>query len=293
VLEIRGIIPPVLTTFASDERLDTSLFRAQVRYLLDAGVHGLSPGGSTGEGAALTNEELVEMISIIADENHAQVPIVAGVIRSSTAEAVRTGLAARDAGASALMVTPTFYNVLVPDDDGNVAYYQAISDQVGLPIVIYNVVPQNEVSTALFSRLLGIEHVAGIKQSVGGIMAMYDMKVTCGDRGLVYAATDEMLHSCFSLGADGAISAILSLFPRLSVKMWDLTCAGRGDEALAIQNKLFPVWKIIRGPQFPARMKAAARILGRDCGFSRSPVSTVGPELEASMAAALTGVVDE
>jgi len=50
-----------LTTFASDERLDTSLFRAQVRYLLDAGVHGLSPGGSTGEGAALTNEELVEM----------------------------------------------------------------------------------------------------------------------------------------------------------------------------------------------------------------------------------------
>jgi len=282
-----------LTTFASDERLDTSLFRAQVRYLLDAGVHGLSPGGSTGEGAALTNEELVEMISIIADENHAQVPIVAGVIRSSTAEAVRTGLAARDAGASALMVTPTFYNVLVPDDDGNVAYYQAISDQVGLPIVIYNVVPQNEVSTALFSRLLGIEHVAGIKQSVGGIMAMYDMKVTCGDRGLVYAATDEMLHSCFSLGADGAISAILSLFPRLSVKMWDLTCAGRGDEALAIQNKLFPVWKIIRGPQFPARMKAAARILGRDCGFSRSPVSTVGPELEASMAAALTGVVDE
>ena len=293
MLEIHGIIPPVLTTFTREEHLDKTLFRAQVRYLLDAGVHGISPGGSTGEGAALTNDELAEMISIIKEENHDQVPIVAGVIRSSTAEAVRTGLTARDAGASALMVTPTFYNVLVPDDDGNVAYYQAISDQIQLPIVVYNVVPQNEVSPALFDRLLDIENVIGIKQSVGGIMAMYDMKATCGDRGLVFAATDEMIHSCFTLGADGAISAILSLFPRLSVKMWDLTQAGRNEDALAIQNTLFPVWKIIRGPQFPARMKAAARLLGRDCGFSRSPVSSVDQELEARMATALAGIVDQ
>lgn len=293
MLEIRGIIPPLLTTFTQDEHLDTELFRTQVRYLLDAGVHGVSPGGSTGEGAALTNEELAEMISIIKEENHEQVPVVAGVIRSSTAEAVRTGLAARDAGASALMVTPTFYNILVPNDDGNVAYYRAISDEVQRPIIVYNVVPQNEVSPALFSRLLEIENVIGIKQSVGGIMAMYDMKVTCGDRGLVFAATDEMIHSCFTLGADGAISAILSLFPRLSVKMWDLTQAGRNDEALAIQDKLFPVWKIIRGPQFPARMKAAVRLLGRDCGFPRSPVSAVDDQLKSSLVAALAGVVDE
>jgi len=292
VLDLHGVIPPALTTFTVDDTLDKDKYRAQVRYLLDAGVHGISPGGSTGEGAALTDDELAAMISIMTEENHAEVPIVAGVIRSSTRDAVRTGKAARDAGAHALMVTPTFYNVLVPDDDGNLAYYEAISDQVGLPIVIYNVVPQNEVSPALFSRLLGVEHVVGIKQSVGGIGAMYDMEVTCGDRGLVFAATDEMLASCFTLGADGAISAILSLFPRLSVKMWDLTQAGMPAEALAIQNTLFPVWKIIRGPQFPTRMKAATKILGRDCGHSRSPMSAVSPGLEAQMTAVMAGIYD-
>lgn len=289
----RGIIPPVVSTFTAQETVDAALYRREVRYLLDAGVHGISPGGSTGEGAALSDAELVGMIGIIASENREGVPVVAGVARCSTAAAIETGLAAKRAGADALMVTPTFYNVLVPDAAGNRRFYQAISDAVGLPIIIYNVVPQNEIPSELFSELLDIEHVIGIKQSVGGIMAMYDMQVSCGERGMIYAATDEMLHSCFTLGADGAISAILALFPRLSVRMWDLTAAGRHEEALAIQSRLYPLWKIVRGPQFPARMKAAAKLLGRDCGQCKSPMSDVPQGTLDQMAAILSNVRDE
>jgi 4-hydroxy-tetrahydrodipicolinate synthase len=124
-------------------------------------------------------------------------------------------------------------------------------------------------------------------------MAMYDMRITCGGRGMIFAATDEMIHSCLAVGADGAISAILSLFPRLSVKMWDLTQAGRYDEALAIQNRLFPLWKIVRGPQFPARLKAAAKLLGRDCGHSKSPMTEVDGRTVESMAAILKTVRDD
>jgi 4-hydroxy-tetrahydrodipicolinate synthase len=291
--EFGGIVPPVISTFREDETIDAARYRREVRYLLDAGVHGISPGGSTGEGAALSDAELVEMIGLIRDENRAGVPVIAGVARSSTAAAVTTGLAAKAAGADALMVTPTFYNVLVPDAAGNARFYRAISDAVGLPIIIYNVVPQNEISSELMAELLEIEHVVGVKQSVGGIMAMYDMRMTCGDRGMVFAATDEMIHSCFALGADGAISAILALFPRLSVRMWDLTRAGRFAEALAIQNRLYPLWKIVRGPQFPARMKAAAKLLGRDCGWSKSPMSDVPAALVERMAGILGTVRDE
>lgn len=291
--QFRGIIPPVVSTFAEDETVDPALYRREVRYLLDAGVHGISPGGSTGEGAALSDAELAEMIGIIKSENREGVPVVAGVARCSTAAAVETALAAKQAGADAVMVTPTFYNVLVPDDTGNKRFFRSISDAVGLPIIVYNVVPQNEISSDLFAQLLDIEHVIGVKQSVGGIMAMYEMRETCGDRGMVYAATDEMLHACFALGADGAISAILALFPRLSVKMWDLTAAGRHDEALAIQSRLYPLWKIVRGPQFPARMKAAAELLGRDAGRCKSPMSEVPRETVDRMAAILKTVRDE
>jgi 4-hydroxy-tetrahydrodipicolinate synthase len=283
----------MITPFDASGAIDPAIFRREVRHLIGCGVHGLSPGGSTGEGASLTDEELSTLISIVREENKAGLPIVAGVIRCSTQAAVTTALAAKAAGANALMVTPVFYNVLVPDADGNAAFFREIAEASGLPLIIYNVVPQNEIGTDLFSRLLAIPGVVGIKQSVGGIMAFYEQKLVNGDRAMVYSATDEMIATTFSLGADGAISAILSLFPRRCVRMWDLVKAGRHDEARRIQDEIHPMWRAVRGPQFPARMKAALRIMGRDCGHSRSPMSGVSEVQLATMGALLAQVGDE
>jgi 1-pyrroline-4-hydroxy-2-carboxylate deaminase len=282
-----GLIAPALTPFRPDGSIDYGRFRDQAAELLSKGMHGISPGGSTGEGAVLEDDELGRLVTearAVAGDR----PVVAGVIRSSTQSAVRTALAARDAGATALMVTPTFYNVLVPDDEGNVEFYRTLSDEVGLPIVIYNVVPQNEISPELFLRLLDIENVVGVKQSVGGVMAMYDMRLSAGDRATVFAATDELIYTCFTLGADGAISAVLSLFPEQVRQAWDCAQDGRHAEGLAIQSRLFEVWKVVRGPQFPARMKAAAAILGRDLGVCRSPASPVPGTVHAALEKALT-----
>lgn len=290
---LRGIIPPIISPFDALGNIDKAIFRREVRHLIECGIHGLSPGGSTGEGAALTDEELSGLIRIAKEENTKGLPIVAGVIRTSTQAAVKTALAAKAAGADALMVTPVFYNVLVPDEKGNYSFYKAISDAVGLPIIIYNVVPQNEITSEAFSSLLGIPNVIGIKQSVGGIMAFYDMVITNGEKGMIYAATDEMLYSTFDLGADGAISAVLSLFPRLCVKMWNLVQEGRKNEARKIQDTIYPIWKAVRGPQFPARMKAALKLMGRDCGYSRSPMSEVTETQLLHMKKLLENIRDE
>lgn len=197
---------------------------------------------------------------------------MAGVIRPSTRFATRTALAAKAAGADALMVTPTFYNPLVPDFKGNYAFYKTLSDEVGLPIIIYNVVVQNVISTEDYAKISEIENVIGIKQSNGGIWGFYDQKLSNGDKGLVYSAQDEFLYSTFALGADGAICAIISAFPEESVAMWDLTLAGKFEEAKKIQDKIWPVWKAVAGPQFPRRLKTALKLLGKDYGYSRSPL---------------------
>ncbi|HWR10696.1 MAG TPA: dihydrodipicolinate synthase family protein [Rectinemataceae bacterium] len=285
-----GVIPPVVTPFNASDSIDEDKFRREVQYLLSCGIHGISPGGSTGEGAALTDEDLSTLITIVKEENRKGLPIIAGVIRASTQAAVKTARAARAAGADALMVTPVFYNVLVPDAKGNELFYRIISQEVGLPIIVYNVVPQNEITPETFSRLIEIPNVVGIKQSVGGIMAFYDMKITNGDKGMVYSATDEMIYSTFDLGADGAISAILSLFPELCVRMWDAVRKGNNAEAKRIQDEIYPVWKLVRGPQFPARMKAALKLMGRDCGISRSPMSEVSIEQVAEMKKRLSNI---
>jgi dihydrodipicolinate synthase/N-acetylneuraminate lyase len=280
-----GLIAPALTPFTADGSIDYGVFRDQVAYLLDNGVHGVSPGGSTGEGAVIEDDELGRLVAD-AREIAGDRPVIAGVIRSSTKAAVRAAKIARDAGADALMVTPTFYNVLVPDDAGNEQFYRSLSDEVGLPIIIYNVVPQNEISPQLFTRLQQIEHVAGVKQSVGGIMAMYDMRLTAPD-AKIYAATDELIFSCFELGADGAISAVLSLFPRECRQLWDYAQSGDHAAGRALQDTMFPIWKVVRGPQFPSRVKAALSILGRDLGQSRSPASPVPAAVRSALEEAL------
>jgi 4-hydroxy-tetrahydrodipicolinate synthase len=285
---LRGIIAPLVTPFDQNENFDEKTFRKEVQYLLNTGIHGISPGGSTGEGAVLSDEELVRMVEIIKEENKNNIPIVAGIIRNSARDAVKAGLAVKKAGATALMVTPTHYNVLVPDEDGNFDFYKRLSDEVGLSIIIYNVVPQNPIGPSLFSRMLeNIEHVVGIKQSVGGIQAFYEMKLLCGDKGLIYSATDDMLYSTFDLGADGAIAAILTAFPEISVRIWDLVQEGNGAQAKELQHKLYPAWQAIKGDHFPRRIKETLHQLGREVGIARSPILEATEKEKENIKAAL------
>ena len=134
--------------------------------------------------------------------------------------------------------------------------------------MIYNVVPQNTITAPLFGKLLEIENVVGIKQSVGGIMAFYEMKMVNGKRGKVFSATDDMLCSTYELGADGAISAILTVFPELCVEMWKDFKEGRRGHALELQNRMYFTWQAIAGSQFPIRIKYALRLDGPRRGLA-------------------------
>ena len=285
--KFEGIIPPIVTPFNTDGSINEKLVAKEMKISIDAGVHGLSVAGSTGEGPALRDEELRDLILIAKEQLKGDQPLVCGVMRACTRDAVRAGLAARDAGADAIMVTPTAYNVLVPDEEGMYDFYSTISKEVSLPVIIYNVIPQNTISPRLMRRLLEEPgHVMGIKQSVGGIQALYAMLMTCGEKGKMYAATDDMLYSCFELGAAGAISAILSVFPEQCVEMWE--CAQKGDakRGLAIQHGLYARWQCLTGNQFPIRLKYALQVMGRESGLCRSPITHLSDEEKAQIRAA-------
>jgi 4-hydroxy-tetrahydrodipicolinate synthase len=270
---LRGIIAPVVTPFDANEELNEKIFREEVKYLLSTGIHGISPGGSTGEGCAITDDELCKMTEIIQEENTNQIPVVVGVIRHSTKAAIKAGLAVKKAGATALMVTPISY-LGGTDDKGNVEFYKRVSEETGMPIIIYNVVPQNEIKPYIFAKILEeCPNVIGIKQSVGGIQAMLDMKFACGDKANIYCATDDMLCTGFELGADGAIAAILTVFPEESVRIWDAVARGDLKTGRALQDKLYPIWSKIKAARFPRGVKEALNIIGRNVGIPRSPVS--------------------
>lgn len=274
-----GVIPPIVTPFDEKGNIIEKFAAREMKFCIDRGVNGLSVGGSTGEGPTLRDEDLQTLIGIAKDFIKEDQPIVCGIMRACTRDAVRAGLAAKDAGADMIMVTPTAYNVLVPNEQGMFDFYSTLSKEVALPIVIYNVIPQNTVTPRLFKRLLEeTEYVIAIKQSVGGVSALYEMKMTCGDKGIIYAATDDMLYACYEHGARGAISAILAIFPDKCVEMWNLFNQGKKAEALAIQNELYFKWQCLAGNQFPIRIKYALSVMGRDVGFCRSPITYLPDE---------------
>lgn len=276
-MDLTGVIAPLLTPFDSSGDVDYYLFAKQLDHVINSGVAGVSPAGSTGEGAMLDDDELTRLVELSRRAAGATHPVVAGVIRNSTRAAIATAKRCADAGADALMVTPTSYNILVPDAEGNAEFYASVQEATGLPVIVYNVVPQNELRTEDAKAMLAAGSISGVKQSLGGPLALMSMIQALRPDGLVYAATDELLGTCFELGADGAISAVVGLLPRTSQTLWEAAAAGDHATIQRLQPVVWSVWMKVIGPQFPARMKAISRLRGRDYGIPRSPLRELDP----------------
>jgi 4-hydroxy-tetrahydrodipicolinate synthase len=281
--QISGIVPPMTTPFRSDGTLDEEALRAEASYLVEtARVHGLAVAGSTGEGHTMTTEEVRRATRIVLEEARGRVPVITGVITDSTASAIERGNAVRDLGVAALQVTPVHY-LFRPDDDAMVRHFEALARGTGLPILIYNVVPWTYLSPSLLARILSsVEGVIGVKQSAGDLKLLADLLLLVGNRARIMTAVDALLYPSFSLGAHGAIAAILSAAPRLCVELWDAVGAGDHKQALALHEKLLPVWNAIAGDNLPANVKCCLELQGRRAGLPRGPMPPTS-ERQASL----------
>ncbi len=284
--QLQGIMPPMVTPFTADEELDEAALRRETALMLAAGVDGLCVGGSTGEGHMLSLEESCRVTAIVLEAVAGRVPVIAGIIQDSTREVIRYGQALRAVGADALQITPVHY-LFAPTETGTIAYYREIGEAVGLPIIIYNVIPWNTISPDLLMRLAEVEQVVGVKQSGGDIHKLADLLKMNQGRLKIFSAVDDLLYPSFTLGAEGSIAAILTVLPELSVQLWQACQAGRHDEALAIHLKLLPVWRAINAPDMSARTKAALQLQGRAVGEARRPILPVSAEVRDQIAAAL------
>ncbi len=273
--ELIGIVPPMATPFDSNEEIDHGVLERETRFLKGSGVHGLSFAGSTGEGAVLSDQEIGAGLDTVQRVNDGSLPLICGVIRNSTRDALETARTARSAGVDALMVTPVHYFGASPQ--GNTEFYERIGE-LGLPIIIYNVIQRNPIGPDLMRRLSRIPNVYGVKQSVGGVHALADMVAAVPDGISVFGAHDDLLLDDYVLGSVGAISAILTLFPALFVEQWDAVRSGDIARAREIHYRVLPVWRAIEGAYFPARLKAALELLGRPVGPARHPM--VAPDAD-------------
>lgn len=285
-LSLSGMISTVVTPFDDQDRVDLDLLRAEVRYLLGCGVTAICACGSTGEGHTLSADESAAICAAVVEEVGGRVPVIGGVIQNSTAQAIRYSQALKDAGVDALQVTPVHY-VFKPSAEETVAHYRAIGDATDMPIVLYNVVPWALVPVETMKLIADVPNVVAVKQSGGDMHLLADLLHQLRDRFTVLAALDDLHYPAFVLGAHGALAAVPTVTPRLSVELWDAVRAGDHDTALRLHERILTVWRAIDTPNLPATIKAALELQGRDGGRPRMPFSPATPAERERIRAAL------
>lgn len=289
--EIQGIVPPLVTPFTVDGKLDEPALRETVRFMLGQGVHGLVAGGSSGEGYTLRPDELVRITEIAAEEIDGRVPLIAGVIANSTRDAIDKTKAVEKLGISALQITPAHY-IYKTDEESMLRHFREIGDATDVPILIYNVVPWNYLSPSLILRAMHeIPGVAGVKQSAGDLKALADLMIGAKPGDRIFAAVDSLLYPCITLGAHGIISILTTAVPGVLLKLWNLVKSGDHAAALDLHERLLRLWNALYADNRVATTKYALALQGAPTGHTLRPVHAVTPQQQAAIREALAGVV--
>lgn len=288
---LTGIIPPLVTPFDADGEIDEKAFRAQARFMLAKGVHGICIGGSTGEGHTMTREERKRLIMAGLEEVGGKIPVVAGIIVNSTRQAVEAAADLHGTGVDGLQITPVHY-LFKPDDDATVQHFRTITNATEIPVIIYNVIPWNYLRPELLVRLMTeLPGVAGVKQSQGDMKLMADLLLTTPPGKVILSAVDALLYSSFALGAHGTIAANPAALPGVTVALWN--AVQRGDHVLGVEihKAMLRFWNTIAGDNLPACVKYAVTCQGAPGGLPRAPMSAPTEAQKTAIDAALTEVL--
>lgn len=282
---LNGIMVALVTPFASDaSEIDTDALSRHINRLIDAGVHGLVPGGSTGEFTALTLAERKQLTEICVKASDGRVPVIAGTGALSTADAVELSAHAAEVGAAALMVVPPFYDA--PDLAQLRAYLEAVHDASKLPIVYYNIPGATGVSLTAeqIAQLGDIDGVDYLKDTSGDAVALGELLVAHPDRITAFNGWDTLTFFGLASGAKGSVWGATNIIPELSMQLWDAV-AVRGDlaEGRRLWAKIWPVCSFLEAHNYAAAIKTGMELTGNPVGPVRAPFSLLDDTARAEL----------
>ena len=293
--ELKGILPATVSPNHLDGSFDPVAMRKIVRHQLDAGSDGVYVCGGTGEGLLMTREDREQALETVLEEVNGQAIVIAHVGAFQTAETVALARHASRAGADAIAALPPAY-FYVPDHQGMVDYYTTVGEASDVPLLIYNI-PQRTgitMTEALFTRLLEVPNVVGMKDSSGDIFSLGNLVAKTGDP-VIFEGDDASVLWALLAGAKGGIGSTYNVMPHLYVKMWRAFQAGEIDVAAATQLRINEIIAILIKMEVIAAVMQTMAWLGLECGRPRSPNRPLSEEESTDLRADLdaAGFFDE
>jgi len=258
--------------------LDTEGLRANIGFLLDKGIHGIVPCGSTGESATLTFEEHEQVIGLTIDAVNGKVPVLAGTGSNNTAEAVRFTEAAKDLGADGVLVISPYYNK--PNRSGLIKHYTRLAD-LDIPVVMYNVPGRTgqNMEPDLVAELARHPNIVGIKEASGNVTQISRIiEETLDEDFQVISGDDNLTLPILALGGAGVISVAANVAPASMVAMMKNFWDGDLEAALDMHYKLSPLFRAMFIDTNPIPVKKAVELMGMAAGPVRLPLDELSPE---------------
>jgi 4-hydroxy-tetrahydrodipicolinate synthase len=282
-----------LVTPMRDGRVDDAALDALVEAQIAGGIDALVPCGTTGEAATLTTEEHIHVIARVVAAAKKRVPVIAGVGSNSTAEAIALAKAARDAGADAqLQVTP-YYNR--PTQEGLYLHFRAIVEACPLPTVLYNVPVRTgcDLLAETVARLCELPAVVAIKEASGTVQRTQQILSRLGDRIVVLSGEDALNFPLYAVGAQGCISVVGNVAPKLIADGWDAMAAGDVARARKLHYQSLPLAEALFSEASPIPTKAAMAMLGVMSAETRLPLHPIsdGPKQKVRAALVELGLI--
>ena len=249
--------------------------------LIDAGVHGLTPLGSTGEFAYLSWEQKCAVVETVVEAAAGRVPVVAGVAATTTTQAERQAAAFEAMGCDGILAIMEAYFPV--GDEGTYAYFRAIAEAVSLPIVLYTNpnFQRSDLTLGVIGRLAEIDTIAYLKDASANTGRLLSIINRVGDRLRVFSASAHIPVAVMLAGGVGWMAGPACLVPRQSVALYELCRAGKWDEAMAAQKELWALNQAFAEHNLAACIKGGLEMQGYGVGAPlapQAPLSDAGRE---------------
>ena len=266
-----GVFPAVTTQMKKDQSVDLEATGRHLEVLIKSGVKGLIMLGSLGENQSLVLEEKRRVIAAAVEAAAGRVPVLSGVAENSTEAACRHVRDCEKLGANGFMLMPAM--VYKGDARETLAHFRTVAAATDLPIMIYNnpISYGNDITPEMFAELAPIKNFVALKESSGNTRRVTDIRNIVGDRYAMFVGVDDLVLEAAVLGIDGWVAGVGLAFPRENQFLWDLTRAGRYEEALTIYRWFTPLLHLDTHVKFVQYIKLAVQETGLGKEWVRAP----------------------
>jgi len=282
---LKGSIVAIITPFDNGD-LSQDTFVKLINYHLENGTNGVVPGGTTGESPTLSHNEHKKIIEIAVKECEGKIPVIAGTGSNSTDEAIELSKFAEKAGSDALLVVTPYYNK--PTQEGLYQHYKKINDNVGIPIIIYNIPSRSviDMSVSTMSKLYELKNIIGVKDATGDLSRVDQQLKAMGNEFIQLTGNDDNSLEFNKRGGVGSISVTANIAAKYCSE-FQKACTSNFEKAEELDKILQPVHNAMFIESNPSPVKYAASLLGMSSPSVRLPLVEVKDETKKKVSEAL------